>query len=342
MYLTNNLIVASLFAIASSFVNAAATSPLTAVNSQEDFCLFLPPQPGLNIRETENDSIPFCTKKDTVPKASEFPEGFITTAHFLKSDDYVQVTGFFDRSKYNLAATDVGGQYDNHAKGRPVHAQCKDYKYFVSLIEPEIERFCIRCCNDKNNCNTGRSGYGCLRVVDGDYNRDNNFVSTGDNTESSSHQNFSIDSVYTDLDALPSKDTASEDKSSDNKTTTTTDTTSNANQEIAAEIDSLKSELSNSSVEQVQTKWNEFASKLSSSYPQVSEQIKKISDITTSLTTAEEWNNFMDLVSEKIIQLQGTATSTSSEATTSTHTDSKEDLEWLFNHRNSHDNQATW
>lgn len=75
MYLTNNIIVASLFAIASSFVNAAATSPLTAVNSQEDFCLFLPPQPGLNIRETENDSIPFCTKKDTVPKASEFPEG---------------------------------------------------------------------------------------------------------------------------------------------------------------------------------------------------------------------------------------------------------------------------
>lgn len=144
------------------------------------------------------------------------------------------------------------------------------------------------------------------------------------------------------MDALPSKYTASEDKSSDNKTTTTTDTTSNANQEIAAEIDSLKSELSNSGVEQVQTKWNEFASKLSNSYPQVSEQIKKLSAITASLTTAEEWNNFMDLVSEKIIQLQGTATSTSSEATTSTHTDSNEDLEWLFNHRNSHDNQATW
>lgn len=170
MYLSNNLIVASLFVIASSFVNAAVTSPLTAVNSQQDFCLFLPPQPGLGVAETENDGIPFCTKKDTVPKASEFPQGkekiiiiikfclfnllqnilgFITTAHYLKSNDYVQVTGFFDRTKYSLGAKDGGGQYDNHAKGKPVHAQCKDYKYFVSLVEPDIERFCIRCCNDK-------------------------------------------------------------------------------------------------------------------------------------------------------------------------------------------------
>ncbi|KAI9261023.1 hypothetical protein EDC94DRAFT_562582 [Helicostylum pulchrum] len=354
MYLSNNLIVASLFVIASSFVNAAVTSPLTAVNSQQDFCLFLPPQPGLGVAETENDGIPFCTKKDAVPKASEFPQGFITTAHYLKSNDYVQVTGFFDRTKYSLGAKDGGGQYDNHAKGKPVHAQCKDYKYFVSLVEPDIERFCIRCCNDKNDCNTGRSGYGCLRVVPGDYNRDNNFGSN--NGTATTHHNYSIDSVFADLDALPEADTATATTDSTTTTekadtatttaaatvdaTTSNNTTTNANQEIAAEIKTLQTELSNSNVDQVQTKWTQFATKLSTDYPQVSEQIEKLSTITASLTTSEQWNAFVDLVSKKIIQLQ--ATSTADEASTASHTDSKEDLEWLFNHRNSHDNQATW
>ncbi|GAA5815994.1 hypothetical protein MFLAVUS_009513 [Mucor flavus] len=364
MYLSNNLIVASLFVIASSFVNAAVTSPLTAVNSQQDFCLFLPPQPGLVVAVTENDGIPFCTKKDAVPKASEFPQGFITTAHYLKANDYVQVTGFFDRTKYSLGANDGGGQYDNHAKGKPVHAQCKDYKYFVSLVEPDIERFCIRCCNDKTDCNTGRSGYGCLRVVPGDYTRDNNFGSN--NGTATTHQNYSIDSVYADLDALPEANTAADANTDSTATTekvdtaadatTTTEkvdavadattsnntTTVNANQEIAAEIETLKTELSNSNVDQVQTKWTQFATKLSTDYPQVSEQIKQLSTITASLNTSEQWNAFIDLVSKKIIQLQATSTTADDEASTASHTDSKEDLEWLFNHRNSHDNQATW
>lgn len=75
MYLSNNLIVASLFVIASSFVNAAVTSPLTVVNSQEDFCLFLPPKPGLVVAVNENNGIPFCTIKNTVAKATVFPTG---------------------------------------------------------------------------------------------------------------------------------------------------------------------------------------------------------------------------------------------------------------------------
>lgn len=162
MYIsTNHLIVASLFAIASSFtahaapVNSTSSSstPLTAINSQDDFCLFLPPQPGLVVAVNEDNGIPFCTKPDTVPNATEFPEGFITTAHYLRNSSYVQVTGFFDRTKYDLGETDGGGQYDNHANGKPVAAQCQDYKYFVSMIEPDINRFCIRCCQEEVNFN---------------------------------------------------------------------------------------------------------------------------------------------------------------------------------------------
>ena len=78
MFISNNLIVASLFVIASSFVNAAptnASSPLTTINSQNDFCLFLPPQPGLVVAVNEDNGIPFCTKQNTVPNAKAFPSG---------------------------------------------------------------------------------------------------------------------------------------------------------------------------------------------------------------------------------------------------------------------------
>lgn len=78
---------------------------------------------------------------------------FITTAHYLKTSTYVQITGFFDRTKYDLQETDGGGQYDNHAKGKPVGAQCKGYNYFVNMIEPDLQRFCIRCCQDKVRVN---------------------------------------------------------------------------------------------------------------------------------------------------------------------------------------------
>lgn len=161
-----------------------------------------------------------------------------------------------------------------------------------------------------------------------------------------------MDSVLTDLDALPATEADNATTTeADNATTTeaatsteaatTTDTTTNANEEIAAEIELLKTDLSTNEtpVDQIQAKWTTFATKLSTDYPEVSEQINTLSIITASLTTTEEWNAFIDLVSEDIIQLQETTTT---EETTNTHTDTKDDLEWLFNHRSSHNNQATW
>lgn len=74
--------------------------------------------------------------------------GFITVAHYSKTDSYTQVTGYIDASKYSLAPTDGGGQYDTHGSGKPIGASCKGYPYFVSLIEPDVNRFCIRCCQN--------------------------------------------------------------------------------------------------------------------------------------------------------------------------------------------------
>lgn len=46
---------------------------------------------------------------------------------------------------------------------------CNGYKYFVNLIEPDANVFCIRCCESQSDCNLGISTYGCERVVPGDY-----------------------------------------------------------------------------------------------------------------------------------------------------------------------------
>lgn len=150
-------------------------------------------------------------------------------------------------------------------------------------------------------------------------------------------------------DATADDTTSTDDATStDDNTTDSTTASSNANQEIAAEIELLKTDLATNdiSADEVQTKWNTFSSKLATEYPQISEQISQLSTITEGLTDSRQWTAFINLVSEKIIQLQGTddvtPTATADAAGTASHTNSDEDLKWLFEHRNSHDNQATW
>ncbi|KAI7859084.1 hypothetical protein BDC45DRAFT_422261, partial [Circinella umbellata] len=149
--------------------NASTDSKQVIINSEDDFCLFLPPEPGLEVAPYETEGIPFCHSANEVPGAQQFSEGFITTAHYTKNSTYVQVTGYLDRTKYNLQANDGGGQYDNHGHGKPTGATCSGYNYFVTMIEPSDNRFCIRCCQNKEDCPTGRSEYGCLRIIPGDY-----------------------------------------------------------------------------------------------------------------------------------------------------------------------------
>ncbi|KAI8355115.1 hypothetical protein EDC96DRAFT_516379 [Choanephora cucurbitarum] len=133
------------------------------VNSDTSFCSFLPPHPGDDVGATEDNGIPFCTSPGLGGQI--FPTGFIKSAHFAKTANYVQVTGKIDRTKYSLKATDGGGQYDT----KDVSATCNNYKYFVNLIEPDINTYCIRCCKTKADCNMGLSTYGCKRIVPGNY-----------------------------------------------------------------------------------------------------------------------------------------------------------------------------
>ncbi|CAG8452683.1 4523_t:CDS:1 [Paraglomus brasilianum] len=152
------------------FIETAPTSGqiTTAVESETNFCIFLPPQLGGGIAEHEDDAVVFCTTPlSSAPDAGLIPSGFIKTAHFATGAGYVQVTGTIDRSKYNLSSSDGGGQYDS--VGAPPRATCANSNKFVELVEPDIELFCIRCCTDKKKCNTGESTEGCEHVIPGDY-----------------------------------------------------------------------------------------------------------------------------------------------------------------------------
>lgn len=159
------LTTAAFVAVTSSFpVNNMKRSFDIQLNSNTSFCSFLPPQPGDNVGATENDGIPFCT--NTTLGGQLFPTSFIQTSHYLNTSDYVQVTGTFNRTAYSLSESDGGGQYDN----RDIEdVTCNGYKYFVNLVEPDVQVFCIRCCQSQSDCNLGASTYGCEKVVPGDY-----------------------------------------------------------------------------------------------------------------------------------------------------------------------------
>jgi hypothetical protein len=138
-----------------------------ALNSQTVFCSFLPPRPGESIGESEATAIAFCTRlTPDAPGAKRFPAGFIRSAHFVQTPDYVQVTGTINRAAYKLSKSDGGGQYDPSA---PPGAGVTRYLFFVNLIEPDVNRFCIRASNNAAFITLNRSQDGCEVVVPGDY-----------------------------------------------------------------------------------------------------------------------------------------------------------------------------
>ncbi|KAG2219249.1 hypothetical protein INT45_009857 [Circinella minor] len=139
------------------------------IKDANNFCTFLPPADSQdrNIASTEYIAHAYCIG-DTpqAMAAGQVSGGFIQSAHYLATDNYVQVTGQIDPVKGNLNATDEGGQYDIVM---PKGAVCKGWKHFVNLIEPAGRTYCLRCCHSKEHCNRGISEKGCAHIVPGDY-----------------------------------------------------------------------------------------------------------------------------------------------------------------------------
>ncbi|KAI8348720.1 hypothetical protein B0O80DRAFT_462121 [Mortierella sp. GBAus27b] len=84
----------------------------------------------------------------------EMPKNYILSTNYLVNDTYTQVTGCIDSSVWGQTPTDEGGQMDSH--GWPY--SCQGFAKFVSLIEPQTNTYCLRCCknNDNVDCNTSK------------------------------------------------------------------------------------------------------------------------------------------------------------------------------------------
>ncbi|GAB5588510.1 hypothetical protein Unana1_03410 [Umbelopsis nana] len=150
-----------------------------SLDSADSFCLLLPPSAGNKannggkqdvnaISDSEDYAVSFCTMPNiNAPGARSMPAGFITSANYQTNSTagFIQVTGKINPSAYGLSSNDQGGQYDNHGQGKPNFSACKGFPYYVQLVEPNLDGFCIRCCMSYQDCNASRSEYGCKRVV---------------------------------------------------------------------------------------------------------------------------------------------------------------------------------
>ncbi|KAG0036660.1 hypothetical protein BGZ82_003899 [Podila clonocystis] len=161
--LFNTVALFSTFALAVASVVSAVPAPTEKTVAIRDvgadgvvFCLLLPRRLGGNIAKNENRAI-----------TSLHPD-FIVTSHYKTgpNDRYVQITGRFDRDKFELDRHDKGGQNDPKT---PNGAKCEGYPYFVQLIEPDVQHYCLRCCKHKSDCPTNKSTKGCRKVIHGDY-----------------------------------------------------------------------------------------------------------------------------------------------------------------------------
>ncbi|KAF9947277.1 hypothetical protein BGZ72_010730 [Mortierella alpina] len=134
-----------------------------AIVNKRKFCMFLPPAPGLEVAPTEEDAIAFCQGR-AIRSSRPLPKRFIRSARYYEAPgkSFVQVTGKFRRGEYSLSATDGGGQYDSK---NVIGSSCVGFPYFVALVEPDVERYCIRCCVNKKDCPINKSHLGCAAVI---------------------------------------------------------------------------------------------------------------------------------------------------------------------------------
>jgi len=89
------------------------------LSSATDFCLWAPPWQA-PIGDSERVAVAWCTKSGRGSRT--IPAGTLKGVHFVKTPDYVQVTGVGDFTKINVPKGDSGGEMDNRGadgKGNP-------------------------------------------------------------------------------------------------------------------------------------------------------------------------------------------------------------------------------
>jgi len=149
------------------------------INDVDDFCLWAPPNPNGNIGDTEEEEVAWCTKSGRGTRT--IPNGSLQGVHFVRTPDYVQVTGVGDFTKINIRKGDAGGELDPHGatgNGNPIgglvygntfgtNLQYHEWTSFISDTE-----FCFRACigtNAAKQCNHIYDLLGCFWNMPANY-----------------------------------------------------------------------------------------------------------------------------------------------------------------------------
>ncbi|KAH0585642.1 hypothetical protein H2248_008862 [Termitomyces sp. 'cryptogamus'] len=150
------------------------------LNSAEDFCLWGPPSPDSTIGDTEHMNVAWCTKSGRGTRV--IPNGSLSGVHFVKTKDYVQVTGVGDLTFLNIQKGDQGGELDNRGadgNGNPsgglvygnTFGPGVQYHEWTSFISDT--QFCFRACVGADatvNCNHIYDVMGCEWNIPANYN----------------------------------------------------------------------------------------------------------------------------------------------------------------------------
>jgi hypothetical protein len=128
------------------------------INGIDDFCLWGPPTPNSEIGVIEGEAVAWCTKSGYGTRI--IPKGALTGVQFIKTPDYVQITGLINQDQIYIAANDSGGEMDPHGadqRGNPLGGLIFSKAFnssngnFVQAIEWHNfmggGAFCLKACD---------------------------------------------------------------------------------------------------------------------------------------------------------------------------------------------------
>ncbi|KAJ6602287.1 hypothetical protein B0H10DRAFT_1923311 [Mycena sp. CBHHK59/15] len=175
-------------------IDQTSMARLLSVNSIDDFCIFAPPYLA-KIPDTEGIEVAWCTMPRN--NARVIPDGTFSGVSFLKTDFYVQIYGFGDFTKLNIAPNDGGGELDPHGAtgaGNPEGGNVTttivdgiDEPIAEWMLYIDNNQFCLRACTNANStysaafmCWHELDEMGCEFVMPGTYNYQGGIYETCD------------------------------------------------------------------------------------------------------------------------------------------------------------------
>ncbi|KAF7300955.1 Allergen protein [Mycena indigotica] len=164
------------------FEKRAADDNIVYVTDANLHCMIMPRDPHTNIGDSEHPGgmKTYCSPAGKYSSLQgTLPSNFWSNVEFKtgygrNGGRFAQLTGCIRPETLDrLNPNDGGGQYDSSGgdggQGNPRGSVCLGYKHYVELVEPDVRRACIKCCDDPSECPLDRDQSGCPAVIQGNY-----------------------------------------------------------------------------------------------------------------------------------------------------------------------------